>query len=77
MTTRWAIKWQSRNNLDGYTSHIIWNGLCPFLFRTRREAREFIAYRYGFINEHPELKQEPFGWFMPKAVKVRVTVKEL
>lgn len=48
--------------------------LRPVLFRTRREAQLFIAKEYGYLRHRPDLRAEPHGWRMPKAVKVEVTL---
>lgn len=74
---RWGILFQSDNRLEGRTRHLQWNGEAPFLFMTRREARAFIEKRWGYIRTRPDLKAEPHGWKMPKAVKVAVILKML
>ena len=69
----WGCEWRSRNRLEGKTSHLIcWCGR-PELFRTKREASEFIMLRYGFILSRKDLRAEPHGWLLP--VPVRVTVE--
>jgi hypothetical protein len=42
------------------------------LFSTRLEARYYINLKYGYLRDRPDLKQEPFGWMMPRAIKVRI-----
>jgi hypothetical protein len=42
------------------------------LFRTRRECRAYIKVRYGYMWTRPDLRAEPFGWFLPRAVRVEV-----
>ena len=44
------------------------------LFRTRREAREAIEEKYGYLRNRPDLKKPPFGWRMPKAVRVKANI---
>lgn len=72
----WAVEWRSRNRLDGKNWHLQWHpepGPGTYrLFRTRREAREYIEFRYGYIRTRTDLQREPFGWGMPQAVRVEV-----
>lgn len=69
----WAAEWYSKNNLGGITRHIIYNHDCfPALFHTRRECREFIKSKYGYIAERDDLQREPHGWRIPKPVKVEI-----
>lgn len=75
MTNLWAAEWNSKNYLDGDNRHIIYRDLLPALFRTRRECREFINDRYGYIRDRDDLRREPYGWRLPRAIKVKV-VKE-
>ena len=67
----WALKWVSENNLDGRREHIM---LRDGLFPTRAKARAYRDERYGYIREREDLRREPHGWRLPKAV--RVTVRE-
>ena len=72
----WAVLWQSDNRLDGRQRRLVWpphRPCWPQLFRTRRECREFIEREYGYIRTRPDLRREPHGWRMPKAVRVRIT----
>lgn len=83
----WAVKWESKNALDGQRTALmgdlqlerpqaVW-GYPVVLFRTRKEAREYIKQRYGYIAERTDLQAEPHGWRMPKAVRVAVAVREI
>jgi len=67
----WAIEWRSKNRLDGERRHLQWDGELR-LYRTRREAREFINEWYGYIQHRADLRAEPHGWRMPVAVRVVV-----
>lgn len=80
----WGAKWRSRNVLDGKREHLVTDHTgvrsppcTPVLFRTRREAREWIEERYGYIRGRPDLMGEhcriPHGWKVPVAVRVKVT----
>jgi len=72
----WAVEWHSRNRLDGDRRYLMWQpepGPGAFrLFRTRRECRSYIESRYGYICGREDLRAEPHGWRMPRAVRVRV-----
>ncbi len=71
----WAGEWRSKCHLDGERRHIIYNNLLPALFRTRRECREFLLEKYGYIKTRKDLMAEPHGWRMPQAIKVEI-IKE-
>lgn len=73
---KWAVQWRSDNRLDGRTRRLQgdFHGL-PMLFHTRTRCRAYIEKEYGYIRTRPDLKVEPYGWKMPMAVKVVVTVK--
>jgi len=72
---RWGILWRSENRLDGKREFVTWHECKPLLFRTRKEAREWIEQRYGYIRRSPDLQAEPHGWKMPKAVRVTVRIE--
>jgi len=72
MSILWAAEWHSKNQLDGERRHIIYENLLPALFRTRRECRDFIKEKYGYIAERPDLQNEPHGWRLPQAIKVKI-----
>lgn len=70
----WGVLWSSENRLDGKKQHLMYDDDClPALFRTRKEAREWINAQYGYIRERIDLKAEPHGWRIPKAVRVSIT----
>ena len=73
--SRWGVMWYSKNRLDGVTKRLRYDGLNPYLFRTRREAREFINEQWGYIKNRRDLRVEPHGWRMPRAVKVECSYK--
>lgn len=70
MRNLWAGQWYSRNRLDGVTRYLLYDNCLPVLFRTRREIREYIEKRYGYIKDRKDLRVEPHGWRLPRAVKV-------
>jgi len=74
MRNLWGGQWYSRNRLDGVTRHLLYDNCLPVLFRTRRECREYIEREYGYIKDRKDLRGEPHGWRLPKAVKVGVVL---
>ncbi|KKN76881.1 hypothetical protein LCGC14_0365320 [marine sediment metagenome] len=77
MTNLWAAEWRSKNIQDGESRHILYDNCLPALFRTRRECREYIKARYGYIAHCPDLQTEPHGWKVPKAIKVDILRQEI
>lgn len=71
---RWAAQWYSKNRLDGVTRFFCCESYSYKLFRTRRECRKWIMEHYGFIKTRPDLRAEPHGWRVPRAVRVAVTL---
>jgi hypothetical protein len=71
---KWAVQWSSRSRLDGDSRHFMWDDGKPLLFRTRRAARERIRAVWGYIKNRPDLRAEPHGWRMPRAVRVYVVL---
>jgi hypothetical protein len=72
----WAAQWHSKNRLNGETKHILCENCLPKLFHTRKEARYYINLKYGYIRDREDLQQEPFGWRLPRAVKVKIEIEE-
>ena len=67
----WGLEWYSRNALDGETRHLLWDGPTkPLLYSTRDEARADALKRYGYIKTRPDLRREPYGWRLPRPVRV-------
>jgi len=73
----WAVEWHSVNRLDGDRRHLQWSpesGPGDFrLFRTRRACRAYIEERYGYARDREDLRAEPHGWRIPRAVRVTVS----
>ena len=67
----WGIVWRSNDRIDGRLEYLMCCGT-PYLFQSRKEARELIEREWGYIRNRPDLRSEPHGWKMPKAVKVQV-----
>ena len=72
---RWGVMWYSKNKLDGETKRLMFHNVgddltLPYLFKTRARARIFIKARWGYIKDRKDLRIEPHGWRMPRAVKV-------
>ena len=72
---KWGVLWRSENRLDGKTERFQWEAGKPLLFETRKQAREYIKQRWGYIREREDLKREPHGWKMPLAKKVLITLE--
>lgn len=70
--TYWAAEWHSVNRVDGDRRHLLHRDLVPVLFTTRRAARAYIDAEHGYIRDRPDLRAEPHGWHIPRAVLVRV-----
>ncbi len=73
----WAVEYHSRNRVDGDRRHLVWDHepgemFCYRLFRTRLECRAWIEAHHGYLRDRPDLRAEPHGWFMPRAVRVTV-----
>lgn len=77
MSECWGIEWYSRNKLDGESRHVMWEYGRPLMFDTRREAREYVKSKYGYIGRRADLKAEPHGWRIPRPVRVRVVVEKV
>ena len=73
---RWGALWRSENNLDGIRKHLCYENGVPALFITRRQCRDWIKLKYGYIKERDDLREEPHGWRMPLPVKVTITPNE-
>ena len=73
MSRLWGALWYSKNNIDGTTKHLINEDFKPVLFKTRKECREWIFKRYGYIKTRKDLRSEPHGWRLPIPIKVKVT----
>ena len=81
----WAIKWRSKNKLDGACSYLMGeplsiqtekSGYKIMCFETRELARDYVRRHYSYIKHRKDLHKELHGWKMPQVVKVTVEVKE-
>ena len=72
MTSLWAAQWYSRNRVDGEHRHLLNEDCLPVLFRTRARCRAYIQQKYGYIKDREDLRAEPHGWRVPRAVKVSI-----
>ena len=75
MSTHWGVEWHEKNKIDGESRAIMWENCLPLMFPTRQLARDYIHRRYGYIRYRSDLRQEPFGWRVPQAVRVKVVVQ--
>lgn len=69
----WGALWISQNRLDGRTVQLQWKHGYPLVFRTRAEARAFIDKEWGYIRDRKDLRVEPHGWRLPRAVRIKVS----
>ena len=74
MGNLWAGQWYSHNRLDGVRKHVLYDNYLPALFRTRRECREYIKEKYGYIKDREDLRAEPHGWRLPQAIRIELRV---
>ena len=72
----WGAIWRSENRVDGKREHPLMgpSGL-PWIFKSRREAQNYIDMTYGYIRRRPDLRAEPHGWKIPVARKIKVRVE--
>jgi hypothetical protein len=77
----WAVEWHSVNAVDGDRRHLQWDNTFehtfPHLFRTRRECAAYIKRHHGYLKDRPDLRREPFGWRMPRPVRVLMRIEPL
>ena len=74
LTSReWAAVWFSRSKRHG-TERYLLRGVegNVLTFRTRALARKYIAGAYAYIARRSDLRGEPYGWRLPRAVRVRI-----
>ena len=71
----WALEWRQENVLDGRVRHIMHGNGIPVLFRTRADAREWAERKFSYIRFRDDLRGEPHGWRMPRAVRVVVAME--
>ena len=69
------VKWgvigrTSTKSIDGSREWISGEAGKPFLFNTRKEAREFIERNYAYFFERKDLLN--IGWKVPVARKLRI-----
>jgi hypothetical protein len=70
---RWGALWRSKNRREGRCEHLMFENYVPVFFLSKRDAREWIDKKWGYIRKRPDLQREPHGWKMP--VPVRVTIE--
>lgn len=73
----WSILWRSNNSLDGPREYLVGipDGKArTLLFPTRKAARDYNDCAFGYIRESRDLKAEPYGWKMPRVVRVKVEI---
>jgi len=74
-TFAWGVLWCYEDKIDGHVEHLMERGRVPLLFPTREEARTWIKkHAHGYLRWRKDLRAEPFGWRMPRPVRVEVRV---
>jgi hypothetical protein len=77
----WGVEFHSLNAVDGDHRHLQWDNTpehtFPHLFRTRRECAAYIKRHWAYLRERPDLRREPFGWRMPRPVRVLMRIEKL
>ena len=69
----WAVEWPRRTRLNGDQRNLVWDPIDRYrLFPTRQECRAYIEREWAFLRTRPDLRAEPYGWRMPRAVRVTV-----
>lgn len=53
------------------------SGFHPPLFRTRSGARAYIREQYEYIKHREDFRRQPHGWKLPRAVRVRMELRDL
>ena len=69
----WAVEGRASSKAGGERQFPTWDQHDRFrVFETRRDCRAYIEERWGYLRERPDLRAGPFGWRMPRAVRVTV-----
>ena len=71
----WAVEWRSHNLLDGDQRHLMFRHP-PRLYFTRKECLADIDSGWGYLRQRPDLHREPYGWRMPRPVRVTITAND-
>jgi len=71
-TLAWALLWRGKNKADGLVEHLIYINGVPHLFNHRKFAEAWRKEKYGYIKTRDDLRAEPHGWLMPRAIRVEV-----
>ncbi len=81
----WGIEWRSKSILDGERRSLLGRfspgleapphlaGYKTMAFETRKAAQAHIEQYYSDCRR-PDLRAEPHGWRMPRAVRINVVV---
>jgi hypothetical protein len=82
MARLWGVLYRKSDlALDGPSERLLpvvpWAFHGPAVFRTRREAREFIQEKYGYIRHRTDLHAYPHGDRMPIPVKIEIVPRQI
>ena len=83
--TAWAIEHRSKNKIDGARTWFAGaasvskapvevKGCRIMLFSTKAATQAYIRQNFAHLKRK-DLRAEPHGWLMPRAVKVRLNVE--
>ena len=75
--TRWVAIFRSWNADGSLYEHVIFDDCTPRLFGTRREAREWIEEKYGYIKVRRDLRVAPNRWRFPRTAKAVISIKTI
>jgi len=70
--TRWAGLWRSGKSRE--TQHFLFEDCRLVVYGTRREMREYIHQKYGYIVKRKDLRADPHWWTLPIPVKVKIAI---
>lgn len=65
----WGVKWVGGKPRR---THLIYRNGLPVLFRTRAEARAWVAKTHGYIKKRNDLRKDPHWWRLPMPTRVTV-----
>jgi hypothetical protein len=68
--TRWGVRWRQVG--PNASEHIMYENRVPVIFYTRREAREWVNKRYGYIRGRKDLFSAPHFLRMPAPIRVKL-----
>jgi len=75
---KWALLWSDRSfSRKIVGKHFEFENCLPKFFNRRKEARDYVKEKYGYMKERKDLRTYPHFWRMPNIVKVHITIEEI